>query len=47
MQLDDEAFQAKVTPGSYVKHIDTSFESFFYQREYTLKNFNFYLQVLA
>ena len=30
-----------------MKHIDTSFESFFYQRDYSLKSFNFYLQVLA
>ncbi len=27
--------------------MDTSYESFFYQRDYTLKNFKFYLQVLA
>ena len=30
-----------------MKHMDTTFENFFYQRDYTLKNFNFYLQVLA
>lgn len=27
--------------------MDSTFENFFYQRDYTLKNFNFYLQVLA
>ena len=30
MSLEDESFQAKMTPGTYIKHIDTSFESFFY-----------------
>ena len=30
-----------------MKHLDTSFESFFYQRDYTLQNFQFYLQVLS
>lgn len=30
-----------------LKEIDSSFESFFYQRPYTHSNFNFYLQVLA
>lgn len=30
-----------------MKQIDTTFESFFYQRPYTLSSFNFYLQVLA
>ena len=29
--------------GSFMKHMDTSFESFFYKREYTEKNFNFYM----
>jgi pentatricopeptide repeat protein len=27
--------------------MDTAFETFFYQRDYSIKNFNFYLQVLA
>jgi hypothetical protein len=27
--------------------METTFESFFYQRDYSVKNFNFYLQVLA
>lgn len=35
--------EIKLAPGEYLKHMDTSFESFFYQRDYTLKNFNFYL----
>ena len=30
-----------------MKHMDTSFESFFYQRDYSLRSFRFYLQVLA
>jgi pentatricopeptide repeat protein len=30
-----------------MKHLDSSFESFFYQRDYTERNFTFYLQVLA
>ena len=33
--------------GTFMKHIDTSFESFFYKREYTEKNFCFYMQVCA
>ena len=45
--LDDGVFDPKLTPGGYLKYMDTSFESFFYQRDYNLKNFNFYLQVLA
>mmetsp|Transcript_33326 Transcript_33326/g.51076 ORF Transcript_33326/g.51076 Transcript_33326/m.51076 type:complete len:83 (+) Transcript_33326:97-345(+) len=34
-------------PDQFMRHMDTSFESFFYQRDYTEKNFNFYLSVLA
>ena len=34
-------------PADFMKHMDTSFESFFYQREYSEPNFSFYLQVLA
>ena len=30
-----------------MKHMDTSFESFFYKTKYTERNFTFYLQVLA
>lgn len=30
-----------------MKYMDTSMEKFFYQRNYTLENFNFYLQVLC
>lgn len=29
-----------------MKYMDSSFEGFFYQREYSLKNFNFLLQIL-
>ena len=38
---------AERSPDTFMKHMDTSFESFFYQREYTERNFTFYLQVLA
>jgi hypothetical protein len=31
------------SPDSFMKHLDTSFESFFYQRDYTERNFTFYL----
>jgi hypothetical protein len=41
--IHDEGFQAKTSPGEYLKHIDTTYESFFYQRDYSLKNFTFYL----
>ena len=36
----------KHSPGKFMKYMDTSLEKFFYQRNYTLENFNFYLQVL-
>jgi hypothetical protein len=45
--LDNGMFDPKTRPGEYLKHMDTAFETFFYQRDYSLKNFNFYLQVLA
>ena len=35
------------SPGDVLKHIDSTFESFFYKRNYTERNFSFYLQVLA
>ena len=30
------------SPDTFMKHLDTSFESFFYQRDYTERNFTFY-----
>ena len=33
----------QVDPAEFMKHMDTSLENFFYQRPYTVKNFNFYL----
>ncbi len=47
LSMNDPMMQPKMTPNEFMKNIDTSFESFFYQRDYSLKNFNFYLQVLA
>ena len=38
---------AIVPPDRVLKSLDTSFESFFYQREYTERNFCFYMQVCA
>jgi pentatricopeptide repeat protein len=32
---------------NYMKMLDSSFEGFFFKREYSLKNFNYYLQVLV
>ena len=43
---DPATFKYK-SPDQFMKHMDTSMESFFYQREYNTKNFNFYFQVLA
>ena len=43
---DPASFKSK-TPDQFMKHMDSTFESFFYQRDYTLKNFCFYLQVLS
>ena len=37
----------ELTPGEFMKHMNTSLEYFFYRRPYNLHNFNFYLQVLA
>lgn len=37
----------QTAPGEFMKHMDSSFESFFYQRDYNERNFTFYLQVLA
>ena len=36
-----ERFQE--SPESFVKNMDTSFDSFFYKREYSEHNFTFYL----
>lgn len=44
---EEEAKTLKYSPNKFMKYMDTSMEKFFYQREYTLKNFNFYLQVLT
>lgn len=42
-----DAVTFKHTPNKFMKYMDTSMEKFFYQRDYTLQNFNFYLQVLS
>ena len=39
--------QPLVPPDRVLKSIDTSFESFFYQRPYTERNFCFYMQACA
>lgn len=50
MNLQIEPFQKNVLneadAHNYMKHLDSSFEGFFFKREYNLKNFNYYLQVL-
>jgi hypothetical protein len=33
----------QTSPGAFMKHMDASFEAFFYQRGYTERNFTFYL----
>lgn len=33
----------QTSPDTFMKHMDTSFESFFYQRDYSERNFTFYL----
>lgn len=38
---------SKVDAYYYMKSIDSKFESFFHNREFNIKNFNYYLQVLA
>jgi pentatricopeptide repeat protein len=37
----------EVDAHNYMKHLDSSFEGFFFKREYNLKNFNYFLQVLV
>ena len=45
---DDTIMERSVVPPDRVlKSIDTTFESFFYQRKYTERNFCFYLQACA
>lgn len=46
LALDDTgnpAHWGQTAPDQFMKHLDTSFESFFYQRDYNEKNFTFYL----
>jgi pentatricopeptide repeat protein len=37
----------KADAHNYMKMLDSTFEGFFFKREFTLKNFNYYLQVLT
>lgn len=37
----------QTSPTEFMKHMDTSFGVFFYQRDFTERNFAFYIQVLA
>ena len=39
--------QPTMTASTILKQIDSTFESFFHKRDYTERNFSFYLQVLA
>ncbi len=34
-------------PHTFLKTLDCNFESFFYQRPYSLGNFNFYIKLLG
>lgn len=45
--MSTERRQPIVPPDRVLKSIDTSFESFFYQRAYTERNFCFYMQACA
>jgi pentatricopeptide repeat protein len=51
MNMQIEPFKkdvmTEVDAHNYMKHLDSSFEGFFFKREYNLKNFNYYLQVLV
>ncbi len=49
MQIDPfkKNVMSEVDAHNYMKHLDSSFEGFFFKREYNLKNFNYYLQVLV
>jgi len=44
---EDFSRQPIVPPDKVLKSLDTSFESFFYKRQYSERNFSFYMQVCA
>ncbi len=46
-QTIEKAQSLVARPHDFLKKVDCSFESFFYQRDYTYPNFNLYLKVLA
>ena len=43
----NESRQPFIPPDRVLKSLDANFESFFYKREYTERNFCFYMQVCA
>ena len=42
-----ESRQSFIPPDKVLKSLDSNFESFFYKREYTERNFCFYMQACA
>ena len=46
-QLVDNANTSYIPPDKVLRAMDSSFESFFYKRDYTEHNFWFYMQVCA
>lgn len=45
--FDSGRYMERMAAHDYMKNIDSSFEGFFFKREFNLNNFNFYIQVLA
>lgn len=47
IEKDEKVPVSKVDAYYYMKSIDSKFESFFHNREFNIKNFNYYMQVLS
>lgn len=47
IEKDEKTPMSKVDAYYYMKNIDAKFESFFHNREFSLKTFNYYMQVLG
>lgn len=47
IEKEEKPLVSKVDAYYFMKSIDSKFESFFHNREFNLKNFNYYMQVLS
>ena len=46
-ELQEDVKDLMATPENMLRKLDVRFEQFFYQWDYTLENFNFYLQAIS